>query len=259
MRNRVLNVLVEFGGLVVVVKGVADASAQRSEAGEKDEAMTDSEKDTVTVAAGRVWEACDVLTSMAERGVIGFVVFKVEQWRDLIKDAVGEIEEWDPQEDDEFFDDLMGDDADSNNEDEDDSDDEDAEDKAQQEERKKSTLRFLKPVLQIYPAIITNRLKKEKVGDKALSSKDGIQKLEKVMEYLGRIPDLVDEVAGALYEDDEVRFSDFLKKVKKDAEGVVTLLSLTWGEEEDKFTVWSRTWGRVMGEVGKSVLEEKSA
>ncbi|CAI7571062.1 unnamed protein product [Penicillium pancosmium] len=258
--------LAEFAALIGLVKGIAEKSEtngkNKNGSKGKEEDMSKAEKDTVTVAAGRVWEACDTVTGVASKGVVGFVVHRVEQWRDLIRDAVLEIEEWDPEEDeDDFFEDLMGDEKKKDDEDEDDeSDSDDNEDTAALLERKKSTLRFLKPVAQVYPAVINYRLKN--AGETPLATKGGVAKLELLMLYLGRIPDQVDEAAGALYEDDEDRAVDFLKKIRANATGAVTSLELPWGEAagsdkaEDKFTVWSRTWLKVLEEVGKSIAAE---
>ncbi|KAJ6000185.1 hypothetical protein N7481_000594 [Penicillium waksmanii] len=262
--------LAEFAALVGLVKGIAEKSetGEKSKKNDSKEAMSKAEKDTVTVAAGRVWEACDTVTAVATKGVVGFVVHRVEQWRDLIRDAVMEIEEWDPEEDeDDFFDDLMGDekkkdddDEASDKDDESDSDSDDDEDTAALLERKKSTLRFLKPVAQVYPAVINYRLKN--AGETPLATKAGVAKLELLMLHLGQIPDQVDEAAGALYEDDADRAVDFLKKIRANATVAVTSLELPWGaaagadKAEDKFTVWSRTWLKVLEEVGKSIEAE---
>lgn len=249
-------VLAEFAALVGIVKDIAEKDL--SEKDKKD--MSKAEKDVVTVAAGRVWDACDVVTNTAGKGVVGFVMHRVEQWRDLIRDAVEEIEEWDPEEGDDFFDDLMGGEKGDDDDDDDEDEDEDEEDNAALLERKKSTLRFLKPISQIYPAVINNRLKN--AGEIPLSVKGGVAKLEALMLKLGRVPDLVDEAAGALYEDDAERSVEFLKDIRRNATETVTSLELPWDEKKeangvqaagDKFTVWSRTWLKVMEEVGKSI------
>lgn len=249
--------MAEFAALVGVVKEIAEKDLSDKE--KKD--MSKAEKDVVTVAAGRVWDACDVVTNTAGKGVVGFVMHRVEQWRDLIRDAVEEIEEWDPEEGDDFFDDLMGGEkGDDDEEDEDDDDEDDDEDKAALLERKKVTLRFLKPIAQIYPAVINNRLKN--AGEVPLSVKGGVAKLEAVMLKLGNVPDLVDEAAGALYEDDAERSAQYLKNIRGNATETMTLLELPWDQTKeangvqaagDKFTVWSRTWLKVMEEVCKSI------
>lgn len=261
--------LTEFTTLVQQVKGIAEKKdqAKKDDPKKKEEELSKSEKEAATLAAGRVWDACDTVTEVATKGVVGFVMRRVEEWRDLVKDAVDEIEDWDPEEDDDgFFDDLMGGDkADEADEADDDDEEGDDEENAALQEEKKSTLRFLKPVMQVYPAIVTNRLKK--AGDAPLSSTGGIAKLETLMLNLQSIPEQVDEVAGALYEGNASKSAKYLKKIQKCASQAVETVTPPWdsaggaeGETpaEDKFTVWSRTWFKVMDEVSKSIDAESS-
>jgi hypothetical protein len=210
------------------------------------------------LAVGRVWDACDAVSEVAGKGVVGFVMRRVEQWRDLVKDAVEELEDWDPEEDDEFFDELMGEEKDGSGGDDDEDDEE--EDTAALQEQKKSTLRFIKPIVQVYPAILTHRLKN--AGDKPLSSTAGIAKLESLLINLQSIPDQVDEAAGALYENNWSKAAEHLKKTQKNAAQAVNSVSTPWnatesaeGEQQpaDKFTTWSKMWLKVMGEVSKPI------
>ncbi|KAJ5090458.1 hypothetical protein N7532_009142 [Penicillium argentinense] len=262
------NTLSEFSALVRLVNSLPEKGDQtpkdNSESKGADEPPSQSEKDAITVAAGRVWDACDNLTAVANKGVVGFVMFRVEQWRDLIRDAVEEIEEWDPEEDgDDFFDDLMGNESKPGDDDSDDDDvSDDEENTAKLQEQKKTTLRLLKPIAQIYPAIINNRLKN--AGEAPLFATTSVAKLESLLLHLGEIPDQIDEVAGALYENDVSRSTGFLKKIQKNATQAVTSVSAPWKTveasdkqpAEDKFTVWSKTWLKVMDEVSKSINAE---
>lgn len=260
--------LKELASLIGEVKTVADKNdKERSEdPKKKEEGLSQPEKDVVTIATGRVWDSCDALIDLATKGVVGFVIRRVEQWRDLVRDAVEEIEEWDPEEDDDaFFEEMLGDDGkkgpgdgngkDSDEEEEDDDDDD--EDTALSHANKKSALRVLKPVGQIFPAIVTNRLKN--AGDKPLSSNAGVSKLEFLMTNLQSIPEDIDEVAGALYEAKWDRYTEFLVKVKGEAAKAVELVVTQWDagvdgqQAEDKFTTWSKTWLKVVDEVSKSI------
>lgn len=254
--------LKELSSLIGEVKSVAE----KKEAQKKEEDLAEPEKNVVTVATGRVWDSCDVLVDIASKGVVGFVIRRVEEWRDLVRDAVEEIEEWDPDEDgDEFFDDLLGEDGKNGSGDKDSGDDEDEdeddEDTAASHARKKSTLRILKPVAQVFPAIIANRLKN--AGNAPLQSSDGPRKLETLMAHLQNVPENIDEVAGALYEADWERHTQFTGKVKDEAAKAVSLLAFGWktadGQAaEDKFTVWSKTWLKVVNEVTKSLEDDAS-
>ena len=244
----------EFSTLVNLVKDLSEKKGQAKKADpkKKEEDLSKTEKDAITLATGRVWDTCDSVVSLSNNGVVGFITHRVEQWRDLVRDAVEELENWDPEEDDDFFDDIMGDEKDD---DEHAGSDEDSDDKdvAAMQEQKKTTLRFLKPIAQIYPAIITHRLKSAK--DAPLSSAANVARLEKLIVNMQNIPDQVDEVAGALYEEDVDRSIEFLQKTHEHASQAVESVTAPWNEEssEDKFTAWSQTWSKVMDEVSKSL------
>ena len=87
----------------------------RSKDGKLATDMPEWRKKEVTEATGRVWESCDKLINFADGGLPGFVVRKAKQWLDLMKDAVKELQEWDPAEeldDADFFGDVGSDDED---------------------------------------------------------------------------------------------------------------------------------------------------
>ncbi|KAJ5498278.1 Armadillo-like helical [Penicillium expansum] len=252
--------LTELSGLVREVKSVGEKKKQEKKDTGKESGVTKSEKDAVMLATGRTWDACDAATDVANKGVVGFVMRRVEQWRDLVRDAVEEIEDWDPEEEDDgFFDDILGDEGKNEDDDEDD-DEDDEEETAALQEHKKSTLRFLKPIAQAYPAIINNRLKN--AGNAPLASSLGVKKLESLMLNLQAIPDNVDEAAGALYDANFETSAEYLRKTKKCATQAVELVASPWGAADvkndapaDKFAAWSKTWLKVIDEVSKSIEE----
>ncbi|KAJ5618222.1 hypothetical protein N7528_006865 [Penicillium herquei] len=261
-------ILTEYAQLITIVKNIADQKdkAKKESPKAKEDELSKAEKNTVTLATGRVWDACDAVVNMATNGVIGFIARRVEQWRDLVRDAVEELENWDPEEaDDDFFDDIMGETSDSegeNSKSEDGSDDE--KDIAALQDHQKATLRFLRPVIQVYTAIVKNRLNSSQ--ESHLNSSGAIAQLEKLMKQLQSIPDQVDEAAGTLYEDDVDSSVDYLNKIRYSAsEAMDTAVSL-WssGEAEkqtsdDKFAAWSKAWSKVMHEVSKPFhLDTKS-
>ncbi|KAI7975578.1 hypothetical protein EIK77_005944 [Talaromyces pinophilus] len=216
----------------------------------KKKELSKQEKDVITSQTGRVWDVCDTITTLVSQGVVGHVAKRVQQWHDLVKDAISELEEWDPEdEDDGGFEELMGSDGDddeSNTENEDDDDDE--KDVEALQTQKKSLLRALKPIAQIYPAIVTNRVKK---GGLTANNPQQIAKLESLTANLQSIPDHVDEAAGSLYEHNLDDCVKYLKLAKTTAEKTIDLVVFPLGEQqqEDRFTVWSRTWRKVMGDV----------
>ncbi|OKL62488.1 hypothetical protein UA08_02715 [Talaromyces atroroseus] len=256
-RLLVKTALKEFSVLVEAITSFADELKK----GEKKSELSKSEKEAITSQTGRVWDACDTITTLVTQGVVGHVVRRVQEWHDLVKDAISELEEWDPEEDDADFEELLdvGDetakDIEKNGKESDEEEEDD--DIEALHEQKKSLLRALKPIAQIYPAIISNRCKKGGLT----ASKSQIAKLESLTSDLQSIPGHVDEAAGSLYEsnlDDSVRY---LNKAKTTAERAIELVIYPWTENStiteqqqgDKFTIWSTTWRKVMGNVIKDI------
>ncbi|KAL1963269.1 hypothetical protein VTN77DRAFT_8492 [Rasamsonia byssochlamydoides] len=257
-------VLREFSSLVEEVRNIAKKKNER------DEELAQSEKDVVTTATGRVWDACDSLTQLVGKGVVGFVVRRVEEWRDLVKDAIDELAEWDPDEEEDDFDDNLLDGDDDGDDDangtKNDTQDKDETATAALHAQKKSTLRVLKPIGQIYPAIISNRLKKggltasDSSASSTLPPRAHIPKLESLTSDLQAIPGYIDEAAGSLYESNLANSVLYLRKAKESAERAMRLVTFPWGgePEEDKLTTWSRTWLKVMDEVMSEVNRNES-
>ncbi|KAF7505857.1 hypothetical protein GJ744_012479 [Endocarpon pusillum] len=87
------------------LRDLAHLVEARSKDGQPKADPTSQLKNDVTAATGKIWDDCDELKKLADDGIAGFVVKKAEQYLDLIKDAVKEIEEWDPEDDDDDDDD----------------------------------------------------------------------------------------------------------------------------------------------------------
>jgi Grap2 and cyclin-D-interacting len=244
----------------VLVEETARLAAELTKEGKKGE-LSKSEKEVITSQTGRVWDACDTITALVTQGVVGHVVRRVQEWHDLVKDAISELEEWDPEEEDADFEELLGSDDEEKETNEKDSkesdEDEDDENIEALQKQKKSLLRALKPIAQIYPAIISNRCKKGGLT----ASKSQIVKLESLTFDLQSIPSDVDEAAGSLYESNLNDSLRYLNMAKTTAERAIGLVTLPWASEGaavteqqgDKFTTWSTTWRKVMGDVIKDI------
>ncbi|KAA8650062.1 uncharacterized protein ATNIH1004_002743 [Aspergillus tanneri] len=254
----------ELDLLLKEIQAVASKVDEAKLAQKGDNELSQSEKNVVTLAAGRTWEACDMLTDLAAKGVVGFVIRRVEEWRDLVRDAVDEIEEWDPEEEgDDFFDELLSDDGKQNagmSESKPSETDENSEDSDALHEHKRNAIRILKPVTQIFPAIIMNRLKKVPKLSPFI-----VKQLELLMSNLRHIPDNVDEVAGALYEANLSKTNQYLEKTKDNAINAIKSVASPWDsanlvdseqQTDDKFAIWSKTWLNVMREVSKSAVDD---
>ena len=91
--------LVDQVGLRARRADVAGSSLNGRNTGRGD--LGETEKKLITEQTAKVWEDCDHLKSFAEDGVGGFIVQKARAWLDLMKDAVKELQDWDPEEDEE--------------------------------------------------------------------------------------------------------------------------------------------------------------
>ncbi|RMZ79053.1 hypothetical protein DV737_g3555, partial [Chaetothyriales sp. CBS 132003] len=138
----------------------------------------------VTEATGRVWQDCDVVVAFAEGGIPMFVVSKAKQWLELMKDAVAELQQWDPEEEvDEA--DLFGD-AEAN-----------ASDRATISAGvKDQALKVLSRIPQSVHVVVKQRL--EKVRQQQLSSHVRAR-LDPTLARLSSISDLIDESAEGMY------------------------------------------------------------
>ncbi|KAK2760307.1 hypothetical protein FQN54_002375 [Arachnomyces sp. PD_36] len=220
--------------------------------------IDERQKEALTGSTGRIWDSCDTLVEISQKGIIAVVVKKTEEFRDTVKDAIRELEEWDPEDDDDGFDDLLGeeDDLDEGPTPKDEEDDEEKDIEALQDQ-KKHALRILKSISQIYPAIISNRLRKTTISSEPSSPPPPhIRKINDLTANLQKIPDIIDEAVGALYESNVKCASKFVDEASKRAVKALEISAFSWNKEvegaEDKFVVWARTWIKVVDEVEKS-------
>ena len=98
-RRLTSSVLLEFAALLNLVE-------QRATDGKGKSEPNKTVKQAITEATGRVWEACDAVVNFSTQGIPAFIASKCEQWLALMKDAVAELNEWDPSED--VDDDVFG-------------------------------------------------------------------------------------------------------------------------------------------------------
>jgi hypothetical protein len=208
VRSLVKSVLRDLRSLVSGVE-------KRSKDGDQTSLLDDQQKSNVTEVVGRVWETCDKLVALADGGMGTFVVKKAELWLGLIKDAVEELREWDPEED--GVDGLFGDDAQQT----DDAGEEGEEASALAEKAKTSAMKVLTRVPQSLHVVVKQRLRKMtwditdskvpigmKPSDASISSSTdqdnhgqaarGVT-VDRVLGGMQLISETVDEMAEALY------------------------------------------------------------
>lgn len=188
--------LVELRSLLELVESRARDGKPKSEPRKE-------EKQNITEATGRVWASCDADIQFSSDGIPGFVTRKAEQWLALMKDAVQELQEWDPEED--VDEDVFGDAG---------SDDEEEggrkfTDKANDQNQatiaagvKEQALKVLSRVPQSIHVVVKQRLAKMPVGLKNGEqplSLDQKKVLNDVLRDVRLISECIDESAEAMY------------------------------------------------------------
>lgn len=205
-------------------------------------------------STGVVWEACDGVTALKGLGVAGLVIKKAEEYRDLLKDALEELQEWGEEE--------------SDGEDEEDSSNSDEEHSAQAtldtffgsqrhippedpekiRQRLDSSQKRLRLIITMYTAVIKRRFKtlphlphpKLPPELKNKSSEDPriISCLDEVLEVMKKIPDAIDELASAFYDLDGEEIDKRMDECFCKGFAAAELLLNNWEGQKDEFTVW---------------------
>ena len=213
----------------------------------------DSGKGSLTTT-GVLWSACDDVTKLANMGVGGFFVKKVEEWRDTLKDVMEELKEWGEEEPD----------------DEDDDDDEDdVDDLADQlgdshistqdmlddlmnsqptiprsdpdgiRPRLDSTLKRLRLVALLYQAITKRRLKKLPPIPPTEPTSKLPQQLDELAKTLQELPNQFGDLAGTFYDLRPDEIDEGMEICFGEAFTVSEVLSKSWDGSKDEFTEWA--------------------
>lgn len=244
---RVRRVFRELETLLAEIKSVAQGA----------EAGSSSGRDSLS-ATGVVWESCDALAALNALGVAGLAVQKAEQWRDTIKDAIEELQEWADGEDletegqnDALFDSddegVAGDDNDSLNDIFNAANSMPA-DRPELKELVEQAVEKLKKVDILYRALIKRRLKPYKsVAAVETGKKSSAENVDELMENLKSLPDLVDDMASNFYDLDEEAARAALAGCVKKACETAKLATLDYDGKEDEFSTWSKKWVEAVG------------
>ncbi|KAI5282179.1 hypothetical protein KEM54_002917 [Ascosphaera aggregata] len=233
------------------------------------------DKQSVTVAAGRIWSACDVLASFARDGVVMFAIKKAHMYLELVKDGIRELDEWDPEGEDDaddfFLDDGLDDEtpsldkrdiSKSSTDDSDTDTNTDNDGTRQLAQRKQKMLRVLRTVAKIYPAIETYRLKPlaKKHSDIKQSSlpQTQISQLASLLSTFRTLADFADEATGCLYDSDPDESARNLVEVMNCAKRAVDFARSLYdnvdqdqkgpaSDDNDKYVKWADALLKVLG------------
>ena len=227
---------------------------------------------TTLANTGVVWEICDSLISLANNGIANVAAQKAEAYHSLLKDAVTELEAWDPDEEDD--DGLITSNSSSSSE----------HGVSQEDESRASppleaavngitltppptpspirrlltdSLATLRLIRLLYPALKKRRI----LTFPAISASTSLEKLpnsmlierfDALMEQWNGFSENADELAGALYAHDEDDVVDQLNMVKERGRKCVDGMRVGWKGEEDEFTAWIAKWRQRLDEGGTS-------
>ncbi|KAI9797291.1 MAG: hypothetical protein M1833_005587 [Piccolia ochrophora] len=221
---------------------------------------------------GLVWSACDALTTLASQGISGLLVRKAQEYRDLLADAIAELDEWSKEESEAADDD-------------DDVEDSEKEDDPISDNATDNVLAFgadsgpppesIRPLLKtsltrltfikhLYTAIIKHRLRsipspQSHVSATISSTPPFVTTVDKAMRSLCEIPEETDELANAFYEHDAETADTLLKHCVSLAQDAAKTLHDGWqgaaeASSKDAFRAWVEMWTRLVGNA--DVLKE---
>ncbi|OAL38378.1 hypothetical protein AYO20_02437 [Fonsecaea nubica] len=159
--------------------------------------LDDREKAGFTEATGKVWDDCDKLIPLAGEGVPGYVVRKSNQWLDLMKDAVKELEDWDPEDDIEEHDPFGLGHSDHEESDDVNDDERDNDRAAISTGVKEQALKVLNRIPQSIHVVIKQRL--EKIPRDKTNSASQMSQMDTLLKRIRHVSELIDESAEGMY------------------------------------------------------------
>lgn len=214
-------------------------------------------------STGVLWQECDRLVDLASTGLVELAIVKVEESHGLLKDAIEELEDWDPK------DEEIDSDADSMSLSKQNPTSVPVQDESKIASSlgtlsllpipalRKHTLVTLRTVRVLYPA-----LKKRRISTfpnitsnstlDALPKPSQVCALDVLVDYTQKFTESADDIAGALYESDEEQVERRLKALREAAKGCVLAAKKGWKDEEDEFTGWVEKWAMRLDEVGQA-------
>lgn len=235
VKNRVRRVFREVENLLKELKSIADGNGQGATKARDSLAST-----------GVVWESCDALIELERLGVAGLAVKKAEEYRDTIKDAIAELQEWKDDVDDALLD-SGDDDVDGDADSLDDifhAANSCPKDRPELKELLDVATGKLKKIVFLYTAIGKRRFKT--FGSKPLEDSRSVQDLDHILQRLHSLQEDVDDIAAGFYDLDEDAVKQVLNKCVADAREISNLARLDWRAQEDEFTAWRDKWDEAL-------------
>ncbi|MCJ1278466.1 hypothetical protein MMC21_006283 [Puttea exsequens] len=205
----------------------------------------------VLASTGVLWAECDKNVELASGGLVSLAKQRVEENHGLLKDAIGELEDWDPDEDD-----L----------------DSDTESVSSTKNKvdppincvsletsleslslssmaalRTHTLATFRTIRILYSALQKRRIDPfpnitSNSNIHRLPTPSQIQGLDSLVSHTQRWTEAADEIAGALYDNDGGQVVERLERLRKEAKRCIKHRQKGWGNEEDAFGEWADKW-----------------
>ena len=215
------------------------------------------DRDTLA-STGVLWAECDKMVALGSGGVTKVAAERVEEYHGLLKDAIAELEEWDPDEDSESDTDSLP--SSKGNTSSSRPIDTSLEQSVQDlslssiAALRKQTLGTLRIIRVLYPAFVKRRiLTFPNINSTAMAenlpSSVQIRSLDELIDRTQQFTEETDEIAGALYAGDEEEVDGRLTKLAEASKTCVEGVRLSWSGNKDEFTTWAEKWMMRLDEV----------
>ncbi|KAL8921002.1 MAG: hypothetical protein Q9172_004244 [Xanthocarpia lactea] len=252
-------------------------------------------KEDILQVTGQVWSVCDRLIEIAKVGLVGVAMDKATEWEALIKDAIEEVEGWDPDAEDDFDMEF-------------DSGAEEGESKQLVKEEQKEVngiktngteqpgmahrgkdielqsndrpplmaslqltdihatkakvLKLLKLIRMLYPALRKRRISTfppftRTSSTASLPPSNQVTQFSFMLQFCGDFSTAADDLADALYDKVPNLVQAKMELMSIMAGRCVDEVKKGWNDEEDEFTQWSTKWVARVEEVGGRIPEEE--
>ena len=228
-------------------------------------------RDTLS-CTGVIWEVCDALMALASEGLVDFAMKKADTYHALIKDAVAELEEWNPDEEED--DDMFSSDSSCQSEKNQGADGEHVAGSPPTtamnamtltppatptpiRQMYDQTLATLRMIRLLYPALRKRRVQtfpsiSLSTSPDQLPTSWQIYAFDNLMKSLRTFSETADELAGSLYSQDEEQASGGLELIRILASECIQEVDQSWDRKDDEFTAWAQKWMGRLEELSPS-------
>lgn len=182
---------------------------------------------------GQLWESCDFMTNIAEKGLTSYAAVKVTEYKELVEDALEELEEWisGVSNDEE---DTFGIPGISLN------------DTARS--YVKNVVKKLRLIGLLYPPLLKRRIRRfpeinGSTTPEQLPNSKQVVGLDTLITYTQLFHEETDSIAETLYmvgmgKEADIKVGIIIDLAKK----ALALVTKNWDGENDEFTAWSEKW-----------------